>query len=518
MKELPEAVRETLDRLRSEHEHYIRVRPKNGHFYVVEYISKYDPLLGASKKLTKHLGRITPDGTFIPAKRRAEGIHTEGAQKLQENIRHVINNLKEEQKNLHVIKVGKTVYVYAIEEKKLPRYIGWISDDAIFHGPEEPVIEKGMPVKMTKDVIERDRKFIEYDEKILMILSMNSRAPASLIAQKTGLSKQEVEYRIKKLESRYGIKYLTQFDTDEQSGTIIGYSTYIVLVKFDQNIPKIEDLREMLQGQPKIQLAVATKGAYDLLMYFLEETSDKAIDFIWKLRSRTRLKKYAATWYVSPVSRNYGFIPLRDEFFDSVLIAKVWKRSKETPSPLLGQLSNREFVVVRELNKNSNTDFAKIDRDNGFDPGASRYTYYKLKDRGIIIRPTITLTKLPIKYVGLVLLTYESGEKYAEARPNLLKEVIAETPLINKYAYEGDIGAPTSILMIMPVFKEGELDRALEYLRANVKGVIPSSLIATDILAGHFCYRRFDNEFSRQYRLLSEEFKILPQKRKEAYE
>ena len=50
----------------------------------------------------------------------------------------------------------------------------------------------------------------ESEESILRILSMNGRASIPLIAKMTGISPAAAGYHVKKIEEKYGIRYLSE--------------------------------------------------------------------------------------------------------------------------------------------------------------------------------------------------------------------------------------------------------------------------------------------------------------------
>lgn len=104
------------------------------------------------------------------------------------------------------------------------------------------------------------------DRKILFELDKNSRASATQIAKKTNLSKDVVNYRIKRLKQRDVInKYLTVFDTAK-----LGYTTYKFFLKLQNTSPRREkEIITSLVNHPNTQFVVATQGAYDVILNIL---------------------------------------------------------------------------------------------------------------------------------------------------------------------------------------------------------------------------------------------------------
>ena len=150
--------------------------------------------------------------------------------------------------------------------------------------------------------------------------------------------------------------------------------------------------------------------------------------------------------------------------------------------------------------------------------GAARYTYQRLLEKGIIKRITITMTRLPIKYNAVFLMEISNGVEFYKSRKDFLLEIINESENIpNKYAGVGEIGTPDGCILIMPIFKDSEFQEVQKEIESNVKGVEIENLVVTNVVVGSLCYRRFDNDYSSQYRILSEEYKILPQKERTKY-
>ena len=110
----------------------------------------------------------------------------------------------------------------------------------------------------------------------------------------------------------------------------------------------------------------------------------------------------------------YGYVPLRDEFFE-LLKSRVWQRTKETPRPSRGQLLKSEYAVLRELNSSGEASFSKIDKKYDLNKGNARYTYEKLKerrkytyeeiaDKKVLLRNTLTMDNLAVRYNTILIM------------------------------------------------------------------------------------------------------------------
>jgi DNA-binding Lrp family transcriptional regulator len=343
---------------------------------------------------------------------------------------------------------------------------------------------------------------VEIDSKILTILSMNGRATLDFIGKHVGLSKHPTYRRIKRLEENYGIKYIAEIDVSK-----FGYLGYMAFVKFRDKIPTLIDIHKVLEKEPRIQLVLLTSGEYDLIIYFLSDDPRDVAYFIFKLRGEGILASYPSDWYLTP-HYTANFIPLRDEFFE-LLKKSIWHRSKTTKRPTSKDLLEREYILLKELNKNGSASFTDIDEKYKLGKGASRYTYYKLKERGILRRMTISMQNLSVKYHVIFFTSSFYGTKFSKTRPNLLMEIIRDGPVINKYIQISEVGIPAGVMLVMPVFSDIDLKNTEDYIKNKVKWITFKKLIVTGIPIGSFCYRRFDNTYTNQYKILVEDYKIL---------
>ncbi len=349
------------------------------------------------------------------------------------------------------------------------------------------------------------------DLHILQILSMNGRATLDFIGTQVKLRKHPVYRRIKLLEEKYGIRYLAEIDIEK-----LGYSGYIAFVKFRNKIPDMRHIRSALEKEPHVQLVLLTTGKYDLIIYLVSQSHKEMSYLIYKLRTETSFADYPADWYFTPYFTQND-IPIRNEFFQ-LLEKKIWRRTKDKKRPESNDIVEREFILLKELSKDGSMNFTELDKICGFKQGASRYPYYKLRMQGILKRITISMDKLPIKYNAIFLLNDYYGKKSVRSRFNLLKELIMDGPIINKYVQNNEIGAPAGALLIMPIFNDSDLKLTEDELKRKAWGIDIERFIVNEIVVGSLIYRRFDRTYTSQYRLLTEEYKLLKPEKKIQYD
>ena len=339
------------------------------------------------------------------------------------------------------------------------------------------------------------------DMALLTILSMNANADlAHLGAKLLDLSPPETYRRVRALEQRYGIQYITEINVEK-----LGYLKFIGFIKFFDEVPSAEELRSAFEGDGRVELVLLTSGKYDVIFFFYAKSNSDVELFVNNARtSNPILRKYKAKWFVAPYYNEFGYIPLRDKFLDMIR-EQVETKSKEKTYRNIAQ---RDAIIMKELNTHANKNFAEIDEENKFGKGGADYSYHKLKKDGIIARTTITSTQLPIKFNAIIIIEIMDGIKYSQTRPPLLKDVIATCKSTGKYALMGDMEIPHSVILFLPVFSEEDLQITRQYLRSKIKGVKLRVLIVQKSVLGMFCYRSFDETYTIQYDVLVKERKL----------
>ncbi|MDE1825519.1 MAG: Lrp/AsnC family transcriptional regulator [Candidatus Micrarchaeota archaeon] len=438
MDRIPSAIINTFNRLKKEHRNLVLVS-KNSHYYVYENHSYWDKNLKRTGALTKYLGKINDDGTFME-RQRSYPKPLEKAKRLIESAG------------------GKVIL------------------------PEELLdLETGI-----KDA--DWESLTDFDKKILKALSMDARAKPGVINKFVDSTPQTVYRRIKLLEEKFGIKYILELNTNR-----LGYIDLLAFIKFYGEVPPPKEIKNAFEKEPHIQFCATLKGEYDLLLYIIADKDLEETDALLDRIIKKALTSYTLTWHIKIVLEPYNFIPIRELFFEA-LKKKVWVRSKDNPRPKPGNLKMKEYLILKELNKNSTAKFRHIDIKYNLDYGNSRYSYFELMTKGVINRPTINLTKLPIKYEAIINMAVLQRNDFEKTRNYYRYDVITDTKyMINKYCLLYSMRDPNGVFLIMPVVEQGSLENTISKLENKVKGVKLTTSIITSILIGDLCYRVFDN-------------------------
>ncbi len=277
MKEVPEKVRESLERLKKAYGAHLELRYLNRRFCLFEATSKWDPELGKPRKITRYLGWIEDDGLMVPARHRAK---KESIKEMERQYLEKLNDLEEKEKR------GEGASA-ATKRSKLD----------------------------------------ENDLALLKVLSMNPRLTYQRMSEITGINAQSIPYAIRRLEKQLDIKYTMTIEPSK-----IGFFEYVILAKFLKGWPDVEALKVVLAKERRIQLAMLTKGEYDLMIFCVAETNGRLADVLQRVRISPTLIGVESVWYTTPVAVNYGFSLLRKEFF-SLLEERIWHRKKGGPRP-----------------------------------------------------------------------------------------------------------------------------------------------------------------------------------------
>ena len=491
---LPENVRDRLSKIEADLGVRASVlRVYKGFFYVSSYENAISKITGKSKSIVRYLGKLDTDGNFVPAKFKTNAAGLQEAA-INSNLNAAFERLKQHYVRISISKERGAYNIYDVHNVKEPKYVCTLDADGKEVEIQSSKIESAEEGK--KDNIDK------IDATILRCLSMNAKMPLKDIAKLAGTTAASIFYRKRALEKKYNIKYIAELDTYE-----LGFSLFISMVKFEESVPDTETLMEVLSKESRVQLAVLTKGDYDIIMYIIAKNSDDIITAMYKLR-KSQLAKYKSEWITTTYNNYYGYVPLRDEFFDIIEKEKVWRRSKEEPRKPKGKLTYTEYVVMRELNTNGDSEFAEIAKRYNLKPQAVQYAYHALKEKyKFITRITISMANLPIKYNAAIFIDVKDMDAFIKTRENLMLNVIEETYPTNKYALEGDINAPDGDIVFVPIYKEGSLPILIKDLRENIKGIEIKNVVILETFIGRFCYRFFDNMYSLQYKRLVESYK-----------
>lgn len=436
--DIPPLVRECYVDLKGKYDFCITLKRIDGRYYIYKATTTWDRERKKAKTNTEYLGRINEEGVFIERSKKTATARSRGAKVRQ------------------------------------PQYSRHLPQPTI---PPSPL----PPPYMIEDKV---------DNMLLTVLSTNARADLSHFGRKIGVKPSEMYRRVKQLEIKYGLKYIAEIDTRK-----LGYLSFFIRAHFYGKSPTAKEIFDATAREPQIQLVQSLSG-YGILIYVLAKDNAEITDI--RGRVRMALGKYNSKWSTTPGIFHFNFIPLRDEFIES----------------LHGKILEREYAVLRELNNKGTIEFTEIDKKYGFDEGRALYTYHKLRENGTLVRITTTMQKAPIKYLGLHLHYILNYKKYRKMRASALMRVLRDSKtVLDKYTLVGGIESPSGMVYFEPVFRDGDLDEMHRIIDEKKSGIKLKTFIVTNTLVGGLCFRKIDPTNTRLYARLAETYNLkLPPK------
>ncbi len=447
----PEPVKRRFRAMQDDLPYKVTLVEISNHFYVYKLVSELNESTGRYRlRRGQCIGKITDDGIYVPSKIRSElDIETAKA----------------------VILANGGKVVMPTEKQQTFDYAG---------------------IQLT-----------EQEEKILTCLSMNARLTAPQIGRIVGMPAEHVTSRIKSLENQLGIKYVADIDLGP-----LGYSQFLILVKFQGERPNPKLLKEELEKEPHVLFAAFTSGSYDLMILIISMSGMDASIATFHLNRLTSLRRLTSKWFTSTFLVTYGVIPLRRENFD-LLVKDIWHRSKDHNRPESDQLTKNDFLFLKAFNDNPVEAVINIETTVGLSKGSGRYILERLEKRGIINSVTMTAESLSLKYNASILISIVNEELFSATRSSLLEYIVAKHPnhITNTFSLVGDISTPRGTMILLPIIQNGELEATIEKLNENVNGIEIATMILSQIFIGKELHRRFDNAYAKQVERLAVFFK-----------
>lgn len=413
-----------------------------------------------------------------------------------------------------IIKWDKEKRKYVCTEMK---YLGAISDEGVFKPrkaqPDDidsakSVIEAhGGKVTMPEHALPTHAPALsitELDRRILTELTMDARTQISDIAKRLGVDEKKVGYRIRSLEGKLGINYVPKITLER-----LGYLYFIVFAKFRGARPDPDKLQKEIEAISAVQFgALAANSKYDLILIIATRNEYNAVgkdslpSVLKKIRMEPSLRDIKSEWYVSYFDIVKGFMPLRQNFIDEKLSNSVWtKRQEREPN----SLSKNEYALLKMLNQDGSGSFRSVEQQNGMTDGSAKYSYDRLIERKVLDGVTICMKSLGVMYNSFLLMEIIDEGAYAATRNEVYRIETTEKPdsISNRITMVANMGAPYGGMVLMPIFKDGDLEELEREFYLKVKGIRLSGMVLTKILCGTPPYNRYDNTKSLQYELLN---------------
>ena len=419
--------------------------------------------------------------------------------------------------SLHLISNHYYVYEYETVRDQARRktivktyYIGHITKEGKYISKEQRRLENMEARSMGHQMqVQDDAKYDEKEAIALRNLSMNGRMSMNMLSKRIGMSVTGTRHFVKRLEEKYKIRYIIELNEFK-----LGYQRYIAFIKFNGTIPTRNKIISAFKDNPNTILLMATKGTYDLVAIFYLNNDDLLTYFLYRLRNSSALNTYTWEAYVTIVSKYDGTtIELREPFFELLKNKTTGVKEKTTNQYTL---TKNEYLLITALSKNGKEDFKTIDERYGLGRGRSNYMFYKLRQKGVVNRITISIDPPGLKYNAIFLMQTNNYKNFGASRKRWLQDTLVNiSPFVNKYIFIGDIAMPDGVFHMAPIFRDEDFSRLNNEL-TSIKGTNVNTLIITDLILGSLCYRNFDNNYYQSNILLADDYNIKVSK-KETY-
>ncbi|MBI4453122.1 AsnC family transcriptional regulator [Candidatus Woesearchaeota archaeon] len=259
------------------------------------------------------------------------------------------------------------------------------------------------------------------DKKILKELDLNSRQSNTAIAKATRLSKNIVNYRIKRMEDEGIIEgYTTTFDYSK-----LGYLLVRVYFDFYETDQKKEDeLINFLINDQKTSRISRASGKWDVIASFFVKDIYEFSDHWSKIlgRFRSLIKEYSSNIITRDISFRKAYLIGETEDISHL----SWKKGCSTPE----QIDETDLIILKMLTENARMPIEKIAASTGLGSMAIIYRIKQLIKKKIILgyRVNINFSKLGYEFYKVNLELEDttiipSLIEYCHRHPNIISVV-----------------------------------------------------------------------------------------------
>jgi DNA-binding Lrp family transcriptional regulator len=220
-------------------------------------------------------------------------------------------------------------------------------------------------------------KIDEKDKKILTLLTENSRIALTKLTKTVKLSRDAVDYRIKRLiDKGVIVRFFPLIDFKK-----LGYTLYHVLLLVDEAKPeKQKRLLKYLETHPNVYNVIIYSDTWDLEIVFaaktLEDFDEIMTDFSTKYSDLILEKNILET------VRNYSTVFLPKEITKKQ--TELFKKKKE----LKITLDKKDLTILKLLSKDARMSSYEIAKKVKLSADAVGYRIKRLQDAEIIIKFT----------------------------------------------------------------------------------------------------------------------------------
>lgn len=313
------------------------------------------------------------------------------------------------------------------------------------------------------------------DRKILRELFDNARTPFSIIGKKVGLSKEVVNYRVKKLIERgILIRFNTVIDVNR-----LGWQVYFININLRDIENAIEEeIIKTLANHPNVAQVLKCIGNYDLILKVFVKDYVEANKIIKELKFKNHIEEYT----INLIEREHTIpLPFLYEPFKVKEHLGLPKRDKKAVS-----VSPTDLQIMKALSHDARRQTTEIAKEIRLSRELVRHHLRKLEKNKIILkyRPSAWSGSKSIGYSWyLVMLKLNEFNKATHQK---LQYYIINHP--NMTYYYKSIGQH-DILFEIRLKTSDELNNVLMDIRSILKDELKSHELS--IILKEFKYTYF---------------------------
>ncbi|MCK5233601.1 MAG: Lrp/AsnC family transcriptional regulator [Candidatus Aenigmarchaeota archaeon] len=215
------------------------------------------------------------------------------------------------------------------------------------------------------------------DRKILKELFDDGRLPFSVIAKRVGLSKEVVNYRVKKLiEKRILIRFNTVIDVSK-----LGWQIYFINIRL-RNIDDVveEEIIKLMANHPNIAQVLKCIGTYDLVLKVFVKDYIEANNLMKSIevKFKTHIAEYAIDFVEQEVTIPLPFLyePFKIKEYQSIPKKDTNKVS----------VSSIDLQILKTVSHDARMPVADIAKKTGISRELARHHLKKLEKNNVIIK------------------------------------------------------------------------------------------------------------------------------------
>ena len=344
------------------------------------------------------------------------------------------------------------------------------------------------------------------DDRILSLLGVNSRMGIDKIAPEVGMTRACVYGAVKRLSKELdiafvpeiGIRNLWRYEflglswgksKKELLESIIqpelqspGFEEYVAMIEFKGEAePTDADILKSTDESYIPQYVARTSGQCDVFMYLVARDSTEVSRFIYEFRNN--LSGFDLTVKLQFIAPNFGYFPFNDKFIEQT------------------HIQNRYKKLLLALNKDTRVRLATLAGEfGGVSKMAMSAMHTRLKELGLMERPTICIRRPREQLIKIFTLSIVSSKKFFENRDKLLMNIVENSE--KRYIFIADIRNPDGIMIIArfgSMFEIEQFKKDLAKLDLGVE-LLESTLLKN--VSGNLGIRNFVKEKTVQYAML----------------